>query len=225
MKTLACFCICAVVAGCFTPHEHGQAYSVDIQGREGRLKGFEGGTVALCIDDKGKVFVGSTQPMMSAIDDTGIRQIVVPKRVGDVVIEGIERYGLAFSETLEEVSIEDGVKIGPAAFYYDVKLKTARLPVDLSEIPSSLFSNCVELEEVKIPGGVGRIGDSAFYGTALSAVYVPDSVTYIGHGAFGRCRNLSRVSLPAKVVVEEDAFADCNESILKVVPRAVGAVN
>lgn len=221
MKAFIC-CICVIAAGCVDSIGRCKYYSVSIEGKSGFLTGRQGERLEVYVNDENGLIVGSTNEMASAIDESGVRKLTIPKRADNCDIEGVGRFGLAFSEKLEEVAIADGVRLAVAAFYYDVNLKTVNLPADLSEIPASLFSNCVELRDVQIPHSVRTIGDSAFYGTRIQRINVPDSVTHIGHCAFGKCRELLFVSLPGNVFVEDDTFDGCDEAKLMVVRRENG---
>jgi len=150
MKALFC-CICVIAAGCVGSIGLCQYYSVAVDGKTGLLTGRQGERFEVYVNDDNRLIVGSTNEMASAIDKFDVRRLTIPKRAGNCDIEGIGRFGLAFSDKLEEVVIADGVRLAVAAFYYDVNLKTVRLPADLSEMPASLFSNCVELKDVQIP--------------------------------------------------------------------------
>ncbi len=218
MKALLC-CICVIAAGCVGSIGLCQYYSVAIEGKSGFITGRRGERIEVHLNDENRLIVGSTNEMASAIDESGVRKLTIPKRADNCDIECVGRFGLAFSEKLEEVVIAEGVRLAAAAFYYDVNLKAVNLPADLSEIPASLFSNCVELRDVQIPHSVRTIGDSAFYGTRIQRINVPDSVTHIGHCAFGKCRELSFVSLPRNVFVEDDTFNGCDMAKLTVVRR------
>ena len=210
-----------LIAGCVQSRALPPCFT-DMHGDVGVLHAPEGVDLDLW-KDMDKVFVGCRQPTLrSAIEGTGVTRVRIPRAVGNIEIAGISRYGLAFSDTLEEVFVEDGVAMDVATFYYDVKLKTVRLPHDLREIPDSLFSNCVALEFIEIPSGVAKIGDGAFYGTAISEVVIPDAVTSIGSEAFGCCRRLKVVSLPFNARVDSDAFDGCDMSKFLVIRRGSG---
>ena len=194
--------------------------SIDMQGDVGVLHASDGVDLTLW-KEADRVFVGCRQPsLQSAIEGIDVTRVRIPRMVGNIKITGISRCGLAFSNTLEDIFVEDGVTLDVATFYYDVRLKTIRLPSDLREIPESLFSNCVALETIEVPLGVVRIGEGAFYGTALSRIVIPDAVTTIGRDAFGCCRKLKLVSLPFNACVDSGAFDGCDLSKLLVLRRA-----
>ena len=195
------------------------SYSIDIQGDIGVLHAPDGVDLTLW-KESGQMFVGCRQPaLQSALEGMDVTRVRIPRLVGSIGIAGISRFGLAFSDTLEDVFVEDGVTMDVATFYYDVKLKTVRLPSDLREIPDSLFSNCVALETIEVPSRVVRIGDGAFYGTSLSRIVIPDAVTTIGCDAFGCCKKLKLVSLPFNACVDSGAFDGCDMAKLLVVRR------
>ncbi|XKS08682.1 Ig-like domain-containing protein [Clostridium ljungdahlii] len=76
------------------------------------------------------------------------------------------------------------------------KLTSIKLPVGISSIPTSCFSNSKLLASVEISNTVKSVGNLAFSGcTSLAYMKIPGSVTQLGSGCFSGCTNLSVLDL------------------------------
>ena len=98
------------------------------------------------------------------------------------------------------------------------------IPVSVTMIGNSAFSNATSLTSITIPSGVTSIGqqafiyasklssitfaegskltsieNDAFYNTALTSITIPSSVTSIGQGAFSYVSSLTSITIPASV--------------------------
>lgn len=84
------------------------------------------------------------------------------------------------------------------AFRYATSLET--LSIDVSQIPSQLFSECAALESLTIGEHVEYIGNQAFYScTNLKSIEIPDSVTTIEGAAFGNCPSVERIIMGSQL--------------------------
>ena len=94
-------------------------------------------------------------------------------------------------ESLESITIPDGVKsIGNYAFE-ECALESITIPGSVLSIGDNAFKECTALESAIIADGVTSIGDNAFYNcTSLVNVSLPDSLTSIGSDTFYGCANL-----------------------------------
>lgn len=93
-----------------------------------------------------------------------------------------------YSENIEKVIVDEGIKALPLGFSNLPKLKEVKLPATLTELPNDAFRNCIALEKIKIP----------------------DSVVSISLGAFQNCKNLVKVSIGKEVKsISSDAFENC----------------
>lgn len=130
---------------------------------------------------------------------------------------------LAFSESLEEVVIENGVtSIGDWAFEGCNGLKNITIPKSVTNIGDRAFLGCVSLKSITIPNNVTSIGGYAFAACSdLSSVMIPDSVTSIGDGVFYACSGLTSITIPDSVTsIGTEAFGDC--SSLKTISIPAG---
>jgi len=171
---------------------------------------------SLTEEHEGGWYIGGRRRMQSGLAGLSVSELSVYKKMQGVHVVGIAEWGLAFSDSVERIWVDDGVKIFAAAFAWNENLKELRLPADLTEIPVGLCSNCVSLNDIAIPNAVKRICQSAFYGTGLVEVHVPESVTEIEENAFFECRNLRRVSLPKHVAIADNAFEGCDNIVFEI---------
>lgn len=171
---------------------------------------------SLTEEHEGGWYIGGKKRMQSGLAGLSVSKLYVYKKMQGVHIVGIAEWGLAFSDSIERIWVDDGVKIAAAAFAWNVNMKELRLPADLTEIPVGLCSNCVSLNDIAIPNSVTRICQSAFYGTGLVEVHVPDSVTEIEENAFFECRSLRRVLLPKHVAIADNAFEGCDSVVFEI---------
>lgn len=140
-----------------------------------------------------------------------LRDIKLSKKlevIGEYVFYGCDALtDIEIPKSLKEV---DGFG-GNGPFANDSALKNVTFEEGITEIPGSLFKNCVSLEKIEIPDTVLTIGDWAFEGcTALKDVKLSDNVTYIGHSAFGNCDALEKIVIPDSVTeMSSYVFNDC----------------
>ena len=67
---------------------------------------------------------------------------------------------------------------------------------EVTELPDSLFKNCLSLIGVTFEGNITSIGISTFDGCrSLTSFTIPDTVTAIGDTAFGHCVSLAKITV------------------------------
>ena len=102
--------------------------------------------------------------------------------------------------------------------FYKSKLKTVKIPANVTMIGESAFKDCSSLTSVDIPASVETIEASAFKGcSSLTAVtFEKDSQLkaigggYYNTGAFSDCTALTSIEIPASVeTIEASAFKGC----------------
>ena len=98
-------------------------------------------------------------------------------------------------------------------FWSCKKLRSVRLPNNLTVIPEGCFCFCYSLLDVVIPGRVRTIQSLAFlHCIALGEVDLPESVIVIGEEAFDSCSVLVSVTIRSStnaVQVERNVFGAC----------------
>ena len=148
-----------------------------------------------------------------------LSQIELPKYV-TVIEPG------AFNEctSLEEIFIPKTLTAGANAFGGS-GIVSAEIESGMTEIPTSLFTDCEHLKNVVIPDTVVRIGVHAFSSClSLETINIPDSVTAIGNSAFHTCSQLSQIELPKYVtVIEPGAFNECTSLEEIFIPKTLTA--
>ncbi len=115
-------------------------------------------------------------------------------------------------ESLTDITFGSKIKrIGRKAFAYCIELSSANLPSSISEIGASAFEGCKALSEVALPQNLRIIESGMFYAcTNLSKVTVGDTVRYIDENAFAYCISLNEIKTPRSVVINQNAFFECN---------------
>ena len=109
-----------------------------------------------------------------------------------------------------------GTGVSSIPKFYSVE--TVTFSEGATSVPSSAFSECMNLTEVNLPDTVTNIGSSAFfYCTALEKITIPENVRSIGYNAFYNCSKLASVIFNAKdCSLSSDAFYMCPIKVLNV---------
>ena len=132
-------------------------------------------------------------------------------------IRDLKRFERAFESCFNLVSMEipSSVKeIGDEAFSNGgFQSISFGLNSKLERISSSSFENCSKLMLIEIPANVKEVDEETFAKSNVkSVVFAPDSkLRKIARGAFQRCA-LETICIPSSVeIIENTAFADCNQ--------------
>ena len=130
--------------------------------------------------------------------DTSISgDVVIPKMLGGYPVTSIGDYAFYECETLESITIPEGVtSIGTNAFKNCKSLKSIELPQGITQIDYNTFLGCASLESVSIPNSVKNIKYLAFCGcNSLETITIPKGVTRIGSSVFDSCENLKKITV------------------------------
>ena len=107
------------------------------------------------------------------------------------------------------VNVEDASKSDLISLI-DRSITQIDIPEGVTSIGAFAFSYCTNLERVTIPIGITLINTSAFSNTKLSSVIIPEGVTTLGKDIFYNCRNLTKITLPSSVEnITELMFGRC----------------
>lgn len=126
-----------------------------------------------------------------------IESIGTPKKLKNIVvpssIKRIEEYAFKNVNTLESITLNEGLEyIGVWAFE-KTSLKSIVLPKTVKKIDSLAFKDVKTLESVTLNEGLEFLGQSAFKNTGIKKIVIPKSVTTIQDAVFSGCISLEEV--------------------------------
>ena len=119
-------------------------------------------------------------------------------------VYGIREAAFAENDTLEKVSIADGISfIDKYAFSQCASLTEVVIPASVVSIGENAFNGCEKLVSFTAEGnGLNSIGNSCFAGcSALESVTLPDSLGSLGEYAFDSASSLKNIVLPVSLAV------------------------
>ncbi|MBR1667051.1 MAG: leucine-rich repeat protein [Bacteroidaceae bacterium] len=119
----------------------------------------------------------------------------------------------------------DLTEIPSSLFSNSNYLTSIKLPKGLTTIGSSAFYGCTRLTEIEFPEGLSTIGNSALAHTGLTRIDIPSSVRLIDQQAFGYCTQLAEVNFAQGLeTIEEHAFAGCKKLQSIVFPSTLKTI-
>ncbi|MDO5112697.1 MAG: leucine-rich repeat protein, partial [Clostridia bacterium] len=171
-------------------------------------------------------------------------KLILPGNIAGFPVLRIENDAFAGSDTLQSVTISEGVeeigenafyrcdnlrfvslpaslvRIGDLAFYNCRQLKTVTLPESLEYLEGYAFASCEALTEILLPGSIRNIGPYAFRGCPLHTAVLEEGIEQVGDYAFADTA-LAAVQLPQSLKrVGKGAFLFCELQSL-VLPEGV----
>lgn len=171
-----------------------------------------------------------------AFDDSDVTSIKLPN-----TIRTIGNSAFAYCALLTEIELPSSVvSIGSSPFtgsgikkpvtYGNTLLYCPtsyegeyHIPMGITELAGSVFSECTKITKVIIPYGVERIPEYAFNGcSALKSVSIPSSMISVSNCAFQNCSSLEECVLPPSVTyIGKYAFAYCTSLSSFVLPATM----
>ena len=132
-------------------------------------------------------------------------------------LERIEAGAFSYCTSLTEISLPDTVKfIESSIFEHCLSLKSAKLAGSFSEM-NSTFAYCTSLENVTIPDSVKIISGSCFRACKdIKEIRLPEGLKMIKETGFWECGGLVTVYIPKNIVVDDDAFLGCHDTVFYV---------
>ena len=106
--------------------------------------------------------------------------LTIPAEINGVKVKEIGTKAFASSDTLERVTISEGIKvISYKAFQFCRRLKSVFIPSSVKTIRGYAFLNCENLNNINFPAGIESIQPYTFEGCAFETLDIPESVTHI----------------------------------------------
>ena len=117
-------------------------------------------------------------------------------------------------ETFDELSYFTGLKeIESYEFVGCTKLRSLKLPSNVTKIGYAAFANCYLLSDIEMPQTIESIGAFAFQDCkSMSNIVLPQAITKIPKAAFIRCTSLQDITIPENVaIIDTMAFYECSQ--------------
>jgi hypothetical protein len=116
-------------------------------------------------------------------------------------------------------------KIRQHAFLYS-NITSISIPITVTIIGDSAFSNCQGLTNVVIPNSVTSLAGGIFYGCHnLTTAILPNSIIEIPAYTFWNCLSLTNVTYPNSITsIGEGAFAGCGNLTSINIPNSVTSI-
>jgi len=169
----------------------------------------------------------------SAFAWTGLTSISIPNSVtniGDFALVGSPLTTITVASGDPAYSTDDGVlfdKSERTLIQYppSARATSYTIPISVTNIGDSAFSECASLTSVTIPDGVTSIGDSAFSECiSLTSFTIPNRVTSIANYAFYDCGDLTNVTMGDSVTnIGDGAFEGTGLTSITI-PNSVTSV-
>lgn len=163
---------------------------------------------------------------------TSLERIEIPDSV--ISFDGGTFDGETFDgcSKLKSVKLPANMTYIPRAMFRGcTSLTNITIPDSVTSINNGAFQNCTSLTNIIIPNGVTSIGLGTFDGgvfegcTSLTSITIPDSVTHIGAYAFSDCTKLSSITIPDSVTdIEFYAFQRCTSLTSITIPSSITSI-
>ena len=152
-----------------------------------------------------------------------ISDVVLPETVeNNLPVIAIDTGMCADNGIVTSVLIPGSIKtIGNNAFARCGNLKSVVIEEGVTEIGQCSFGGCPELKTVRLPDSLLKVGNAGFaFCAALEEIEFGSSLESIGAQAFAGCASLVRIIVPGgdRVIIPENAFAQCPNNVEIVVP-------
>lgn len=143
---------------------------------------------------------------------------VVPETV-KIIFDG----AFLTCESLESITLNEGVTNIDGAFCNCTALKSIVIPSTITSIGEFAFSQCSCLTEVIFKGRIDTIELAAFEEcVSLKELILPEGLIAIKKSAFNGCSSLSSIEIPNTLtMIGEVAFKDCSSLLSMAFPEGL----
>ncbi len=165
---------------------------------------------AECVEDYKSAPHWKTYASLIRPYDEGLMEITYTSTDGNIVVPYIgeansyKTIEQTFNAKLVSNTYENGIgkmvfdgvvtKIGEAAFYQCLTLKSINIPAGAWCVGQQAFDGCRDFEHATIPEGVTRIYDNAFHMCdKMESIALPNSITTIDESSFFNCKSLKYI--------------------------------
>ena len=136
-----------------------------------------------------------------------LRTLDIPESV-----EKLGRWIVWTCDYLETVTLHNGLKTLSNGTFYGCGITSIHIPITVTQIPTTCFSQCKNLERIYLHDGITSIGESAFNECyMLRSFTAPKSLKVLSSNLFKNCSGLEMVTLHSDITeIEEYAFYGCS---------------
>lgn len=154
--------------------------------------------------------VGGTSINTSILGSSTNNQCVLKCYLSDTITSLRDSFNECYS--LTRVKLPNNIEsIGDYTFQYSY-ITSIILPSSITQLGTSVFSNCHALTSIVLFSNINEIGGYTFYNCfSLNNIKLPNSITSLGGTAFNWCHSLTSIILPSSITnIGSNAFSGCS---------------
>lgn len=173
---------------------------------------------------------GLKEISIRAFKGTALKEIVLPK-----TLQRLRESAFEDCDYLKSVDFNnDNTIVEAGCFRFCSALETVLLPMNMNDIPDTLFWACYNLENVALSPNLRTIGNCSFtwcrelkqfeyYSFAeCNGIVIPNTVTKVGNAAFFGCMGMTNITIPNSITeIGDEAFMYCSSLSSVEIPDSV----
>ena len=131
-----------------------------------------------------------------------------------------------YMNAIKKIEIGNNITFGNYALSACNGLTSITIPVGVTSIALTCFSECYSLTSITIPSTITNIGSNAFTGCySLTSISVPNGITNIAGNVFSTCYNITNIAIPDDVAnIGNDVFKGCYRLVSFVIPNSITTI-